>query len=140
LSASTLSPTILHRMITKVLRSSRDQTPSSQLIRQTAKKEWKLISITFFCSLLQAAAEGLTLGVMFLAVQVLSTPTAGTLSISKLPYLNAIPKLADIFHGITTFQAFTWLLSIAVILKLIQGFAMYLGSIRQRFGTPSRDF
>jgi ATP-binding cassette subfamily B protein/subfamily B ATP-binding cassette protein MsbA len=99
------------------------------LIRQTAKKEWKLISITFFCSLLQAAAEGLTLGVMFLAVQVLSTPTAGTLSISKLPYLNAIPKLADIFHGITTFQAFTWLLSIAVILKLIQGFAMYLGSI-----------
>jgi subfamily B ATP-binding cassette protein MsbA len=117
------------RLLREILKPFRDQQPASVLIRQTARKEWRLISLNLLCSIIQAASEGLTLGVMFLAVQVLSKPPGKVFEIGQNPLFNFIPHLTKSLDGLTSFQAFTILLTLAVILKIIQGAAMYVGSL-----------
>jgi hypothetical protein len=48
-----------------------DHGPAAQLIRDTGRRQWRRLSMSLVMSLLQALAEGATLGVIFLAVQVL---------------------------------------------------------------------
>jgi hypothetical protein len=48
------------------------QEPTAQLIRQTARQQWRLIAVNLGSSVLQAFSEGATLAVVFLAVEVLS--------------------------------------------------------------------
>ena len=48
------------------------QEPAAQLIRQTARQQWRLLAVNLASSLVEAFTEGATLGVVFLAVQVLS--------------------------------------------------------------------
>lgn len=99
------------------------------LIRQTARKEWRLILLNLVCSISQAACEGMTLGVMFLAVQVLSKPPGKVFEAGQNPLFRLFPQLSDAFNQASSFNVFTILLSIAVILKIIQGIALYLGSL-----------
>ena len=87
------------------------------------------MAIVFACSMLQAACEGLTLGVMFLAVDVLSKPSQGAGILFSRPPFNSLPNLAQSFSGITGFQAFTFLLTLAVLFKVLQGVAMYVSAV-----------
>ncbi len=50
------------------------EEPVAQLIRQTARQQWRLIALHLGSNLVQAFSEGATLGVIFLAVEVLSKP------------------------------------------------------------------
>ena len=49
------------------------QEPAAQLIRQTARQQWKLLALNLATSVLEAFSEGASLAVVFLAVQVLSS-------------------------------------------------------------------
>jgi len=113
----------------EILKPFKDQQPATVLIRKTARKEWRLILLNLICSITQAASEGFTLGVMFLAVEVLSKPPGRVFGIGPNPFFKFFPHLSDSLNGLTSFQAFTILLTLAVILKIIQGLAMYLGSL-----------
>lgn len=66
---------------------------------------------------------------MFLAVEVLSKPPGKVFEIGQKPFFKFIPNLSGPLDGLTSFQAFTILLTLAVILKIIQGAAMYIGSL-----------
>lgn len=66
---------------------------------------------------------------MFLAVEVLSKPPGRVFGIGPNPLFKVFPQLSDSLNELSSFQAFTILLSIAVILKIIQGAAMYVGSL-----------
>jgi len=124
------SPFVLfHRLAFQVLRPFRDQRPVSRLIRETARKEGRLIVLNICCSLLNAAIEGLTLGLMFMAVKVLSKPEAGTLGIANDQFIRWFPELARWLNQISAFQAFSLLIGSAVVLKLLQGLVLYIGSI-----------
>jgi subfamily B ATP-binding cassette protein MsbA len=116
------------RLFTLLLQPFRDQRPVTCLIRETARKEGKLICVNFLCSLIQAGSEGLTLGVMFLAVDVLSKPLVNQFQLSQLPIVGSLPFISQ-FDDISRFHAFSLLLSLAVILKLIQAGAMYVGTV-----------
>lgn len=107
----------------------RDQRPASRLIRETARKEGVLIFTNIISSLIQAASEGLTLGVMFLAVDVLSQPTSQAIRLVRFPFLQSIPFINTLFNDISRFQAFSLLLGVAVLLKLAQGLALYVGTV-----------
>ena len=74
---------LLRRLVRHGLAPLRDPRPASRLIRQTARQEWKVLSFSMFCNLLQAAAEGATLGVVFLAVDLLSKPAGQTIGWSR---------------------------------------------------------
>ena len=106
-----------------------DQRPASRLIRRTARQEWRLISLNMLCNLLQAAAEGATLGVMFLAVDLLSRPEGSRINWSSKPILSALPQLGELLNNLPRNQMFLILLAVAVLLKLGQSLAMYLGSV-----------
>jgi ATP-binding cassette subfamily B protein/subfamily B ATP-binding cassette protein MsbA len=116
------------RLVSQITKPFRDQEPASVLIRDTARKEWKLILLNFLAAIVQAAAEGLTLGVMFLAVEVLQK-SGGGLTIGDHQYLRAFPQISQAFSQLSVNQAFALLLSLVVILKLLQGGAMALGQI-----------
>ena len=124
------SPFVLFRRLAfQVLKPFRDQRPVSRLIRETARKEGRLIVLNICCSLLNAAIEGLTLGLMFMAVKVLSKPEAGTLGIANDQFIRWFPELARWLNQISAFQAFSLLIGSAVVLKLLQGLVLYIGSI-----------
>ncbi len=119
----------LRRLSLQALEPLRDQRPASRLIRRTARQEWRLISINMLCGLLQAAAEGATLGVMFLAVDLLSKPTAQGIDWASKPLLSALPGLTASLSTLPRNELFLLLLLLAVLIKLGQGLAMYLGSV-----------
>jgi ATP-binding cassette subfamily B protein/subfamily B ATP-binding cassette protein MsbA len=48
------------------------QEPANRLIRQTARQQWRLIALNLGSTLVEAFTEGATLGVVFLAVQVIT--------------------------------------------------------------------
>ncbi|MFN9660760.1 MAG: ABC transporter ATP-binding protein, partial [Cyanobacteriota bacterium] len=119
----------VRRLITQLLRPFRDQRPVSKLIRETARKDGRLILLNIVCSLLNASIEGLTLGLMFMAVKVLSRPEGGTLGIANQTVIRWFPELVRWLNQISAFQAFSLLIASAVILKLFQGLILYLGSV-----------
>jgi ATP-binding cassette subfamily B protein/subfamily B ATP-binding cassette protein MsbA len=81
------------------------------------------------CNLIQAACEGATLGVIFLAVDLLSRPEATTMNWSSKPILGSLPQLGEILNILPRNQLFLMLLALAVLLKLGQSVAMYLGAV-----------
>jgi len=117
------------RLVRQALEPLRDQRPASRLIRRTARQEWRLISLNMFCNLLQAAAEGATLGVMFLAVDLLSRPEGSSINWSSKPILGSLPQLGELLNSLPRNQMFLILLALAVLLKLGQSLAMYVGSV-----------
>jgi hypothetical protein len=58
-----------------------------------------MLSLSMFSNLLQAAAEGATLGVVFLAVDLLSKPAGQTLESSSKGFLGSVPQLAASDNG-----------------------------------------
>ena len=109
-----------------------DPRPASRLIRATARKQWPRLLANLLLSLMQAGAEGATLGVVFLAVDLLSQAPgsqAFELSWSGLHLLSFVPGLSQAIGGLPTTILFTLLLSAAVLLKLLQSLAMYLAAV-----------
>ena len=120
---------LLRSILRKGLEPLRDQRPASRLILLTARKEWRLISLNMLCNLVQAAAEGATLGVMFLAVDLLSKPQATSINWLSKPVLGSTPQLADLLNSLPRNHLFLILLGLAVLLKVGQGLALYVGSV-----------
>jgi len=120
---------LLRSILRKGLEPLRDQRPASRLIRRTARKEWRLISLNLLCNLLQAAAEGATLGVIFLAVDLLSKPQGSSINWATKPLLSSLPQLGEQLNSLPRNHLFLMLLGVAVLLKLGQSLAMFLGSV-----------
>ena len=53
------------------------QEPAARLLRRTARQQWKLLALNLGSSLVEAFSEGATLGVIFLALELLSAPAGG---------------------------------------------------------------
>jgi len=119
----------LRRLGAQLLGPLRDQSPVSHLIRETAKKDGRLIIVNIICSFLNAAFEGLTFAVVFMAVKVLSRPNEGSLGIANEFALRHFPEAIRWLNQISTFQAFSLLIAAAVILKILQGAALYLSAV-----------
>ena len=120
---------LLRSLLRKGLEPLRDQRPASRLIRLTARKEWRLISLNLVCNLLQAAAEGATLGVIFLAVDLLSKPQGSSINWATKPLLSSLPQLGELLNSLPRNQLFLMLLGVAVVLKVGQSLAMFVGSV-----------
>ena len=120
---------LFRRLVRHGLAPLRDPRPASRLIRQTARREWKVLSLSMLCNLLQAVAEGATLGVVFLAVDLLSKPAGQAIDWSSKGLLGSLPQLTAGLNAMPRNQLFLLILGLAVLLKLLQSVAMYLGSL-----------
>jgi subfamily B ATP-binding cassette protein MsbA len=114
-----LMPRTLRRLLAPLL----SQEPAAQLIRRTARQQWKLLAFNLGGSLVEAFSEGATLAVLYFAVGVLTEATAASSTISgslaSWPLLSQFPQKST----------FLLLLVLAVLLQALQSLARYGSSV-----------
>lgn len=103
--------------------------PSAVLIRQTAYEQWRLIALSLGSSLVEAFSEGATLGVVFLAVEVLSRPVTHGFDWTLNPLVAWWPAAAVWMNTLPASAMFMSLLAIAVLLQALQSLARFLGAV-----------
>ena len=102
------------------------QEPVAQLIRQTARRQWRLIAVNLGSSVLEAFSEGATLGVVFLAVEVLSAPANTPFDWSNMPLVGKVPEAVGLLSQLPATSLFISLLVLAVLLQIIQSLTQYI--------------
>ena len=110
-------------------RPLRSQEPAYGLIRRIARKQWRLIGLNMGSSLAQAITEGATLGVVFLAVEVLSAPVGSPFNWVTIPALNLIPGLQGRLNELPSTVLFLCLLGLSVLLQAFQSLTKYLNNL-----------
>ncbi|MCP9791130.1 ABC transporter ATP-binding protein [Vulcanococcus limneticus Candia 3F8] len=108
------------------LQSLLSQEPAAQLIRSTARQQWRLIVLNLGSSLVEAFTEGATLAVVFLAVQVLSAPAGTPFNWASNPILSRLPAAANWLNGLPATGVFASLLALAVLLQALQSLTRFL--------------
>ena len=98
------------------------QEPAAQLIRQTARQQWRLLALNLGSSLVEAFSEGATLAVIFFAVESLSA--AGSTA-----FLTSWPAAAALISQLPPTGVFAVLIGMAVLLQALQSFTRYLNSV-----------
>ena len=101
------------------------QEPAAQLIRQTAREQWRLIALNMGSSVVEALSEGATLGVVFLAVEVLSAPTGQPFNWASKPIVGHLPELAGWLNALPATALFLSLLALAVLLQALQSLTRF---------------
>ncbi|MBW4530496.1 MAG: ABC transporter ATP-binding protein/permease [Aphanothece saxicola GSE-SYN-MK-01-06B] len=126
---------IARRLPNSLLAPFTDQRPAARLIRQSAKKNWKLLVLNFSTSLAASLSEGATLGIIFLSVSLISAPENSDWSkISVLGSLNQLPWLQDWLSGALSTRTgrdgmFILLLLAAVALQGLMAVTTYVNSV-----------
>ncbi|MGB5135693.1 MAG: ABC transporter ATP-binding protein [Prochlorococcaceae cyanobacterium] len=103
--------------------------PALRLIRQTAREQWRLIALNLGSNLVGAVSEGATLGVVFLAVEVLSASEGAPFDWATVPLLGSIPAAAAWLNALPATALFLTLLALAVLLQALQSFTRYLNQL-----------
>lgn len=94
------------------LQSLLSQEPAAQLIRSTARQQWRLIVLNLGSSLVEAFTEVATLAVVFLAVEVLSAPADTPFNWASNPFLSRLPAAANWLNGLPATGVFATLLAL----------------------------
>ena len=105
------------------------QQAAELLVRQTARKQWKLIATDLGSSFVQAFSEGATLGIIFLAVEVLSKPGSQEFDWSTNQLLAWWPSATCWLNSLTHTAVFIGLLAIAVLLQALQSTIRFVGLV-----------
>ena len=122
-------PLLPRRILRRLLQPLRSQEPAAQLIRQTARQQWRLLAVNAGGSLLQAFSEGATLAVVFLAVEALSAPAAEPFNWASNPILNRLPGAVALLSALPASGAFALLLVVAVLLQALNSLAQFVSSV-----------
>ena len=107
-----------------------DPSPAARLIRQSALRQWKLLAVSVGSGLLGSLGEGGTLGIIFLAVGLMTSKSSHYLS--QLPVLQGLPWLRGLFEQVDywpTPMVFVLLLGMAVGLQLLVSFCTYINGV-----------
>ena len=107
----------------------RSEAAAYQLIRNTAIAQWRLIAANLGSAFLQSFAEGLTFGVVFLAVKVLSAPPGAPGNWVGTPISRWFPEPASWLNGLPSTRVFLGLLLLALALQGIQSCTRYVNAL-----------
>ncbi|MCP9787666.1 ABC transporter ATP-binding protein [Cyanobium sp. Maggiore-St4-Cus] len=111
------------------LQSLLSQEPAAQLIRSTARQQWRLIVLNLGSSLVEAFTEGATLAVVFLAVEVLSAPAGTPFNWASNPIVSRLPAAANWLNALPATGVFASLLALAVLLQALQSLTRFLSQV-----------
>lgn len=103
--------------------------PVAILIRETARRQWRLLTLSLGSTLLEAFSEGATLAVVFLSVELLSAPRGTATRWESHPLLSRFPVLESWFHSLPTTNLVIGLLVLAVLLQALQSFTRFLNKM-----------
>jgi len=93
-----------------------------------ARQQWRLLVLNLGSSLVEAATEGATLAVVFLAVEVLSAPAAG-FNWAINPLVAWWPAAAAWLNSLPATAMFLSLLALAVLLQALQSLSRFLNKV-----------
>lgn len=110
----------------RLFRSLLSQEPVAQLIRHTARQQWRLLILNLVSSLVEALTEGATLAVIFLAVEVLTKQGHQSLIWTRNPLVSWWPAAVGWLDGLPAVALFLILLLVAVLLQALQSFTRFL--------------
>lgn len=116
-------------LVQRTLKPFLSSEPVSQMIRYTAKKEWRLITLNIGTSIVESISEGATLGIIFIAVKILTISSFSTLDWSTFSYLPYKSTLANLLNGLSTELVFILLIGLALLVQGIQSLCRYLNLI-----------
>jgi len=119
----------LKSIVQPALRPLLSDQPAARLIRQTARQQWRLIVLNFISSLVEALSEGATLGVVFLAVEVLSAPPGTPFDWTSNILVAWWPSFAQWLNALPSTSLFISLLLVAVVLQAVQSLTRYLNLV-----------
>jgi len=119
----------LKSIVQPALRPLLSDQPAARLIRQTARQQWRLIVLNFISSLVEALSEGATLGVVFLAVEVLSAPPGTPFDWTSNILVAWWPSFAQRLNALPSTNLFISLLLVAVVLQAVQSLTRYLNLV-----------
>lgn len=117
------------RLLGSLLTPLFSQEPAARLIRQTARQQWRLLGLNLGTSLVEAGTEGATIGVVFLAVEILSKQGRKGFDWTTNPLLSRWPELAGWFNTLPATTVFLWLLALALGLQALQSFSRFLNQV-----------
>jgi ATP-binding cassette subfamily B protein/subfamily B ATP-binding cassette protein MsbA len=113
----------------KLLEPLLSQEPAAQLIRQTARQQWRLIAVNLVSSVVEAFSEAATLGLVFLAVQVLSAPAATPFNWANNPLVGLWPAATAWLNGLPATAQFLSILGLALLVQALQSFTKFLNQL-----------
>ena len=97
----------------------------AQLIRSTARQQWRLLAVNLGSSVLEALSEGATLAVVFLAVEVLAAPEGTPFNWATNPVVAWFPSAASWLNALPPSALFISLLALAVLLQALQSLGRF---------------
>lgn len=100
------------------------KSPATQLTLVTARKNWRLIAINLLSSIFEALTEGATLGIIFLAIQLLTNP--GKISVPFKPLSILFAWVPHLSGQIPPQLLFLGLLALALFFQVIQSLLRYI--------------
>lgn len=103
--------------------------PADRLIRDVARRQWRLLAVNLGSSLVEALTEGATLGVIFLAVELLTAAEEGTVSLGNNPLLGRLPVLGAWLNALPTVPLFLTLLALAVLMQAAYSITRYVNLV-----------
>ena len=118
-------PQPLRRLLEPLL----SQEPAAQLIRSTARQQWRLLAVNLGSSVLEALSEGATLAVVFLAVQVLAAPEGTPFNWATNPIVCRWPAAVGWLNGLPPTALFISLLALAVLLQALQSLGRFANNV-----------
>lgn len=101
---------------------------AGRLIRHTARQQWRMIALNLGSSLVQAGTEGITLALVFLAVEVLTAPEAG-FNWAVNPLVSWWPAAVTWLNSMPATGVVLSLLALAVLLQALQSLSRFLNSV-----------
>ena len=106
-----------------------NREPGSQLIRETALQQWRVVLVNILSSFTESLTEGATLGLVFLAVEVMSSPSNAVSAWSKTPVIENLPNLVSWLNSVPSSLLFLILLLLALLVQLLQGLSRFVNSL-----------
>jgi ATP-binding cassette subfamily B protein/subfamily B ATP-binding cassette protein MsbA len=103
--------------------------PADRLIREVARRQWRLLAVNLGSSVVEALAEGATLGVIFLAVELLTAAEEGTVPWGSNPLLSRLPALVAWLDAVPAVPLFLGLLGLAVLLQAAYSLTRYVNLV-----------
>jgi ATP-binding cassette subfamily B protein/subfamily B ATP-binding cassette protein MsbA len=125
---------LLRRQLGPYLAPLLDQRPAARLIRASARRHWRLLTVNLFTTLAAGLGEGATLGVIFLAVGLMTAPSSQQWA--RLPLLQSLPWLQhqlDLLAAWPRPLLFCLLLGLAVLFQTLMALMGYINSVSANY-------
>ena len=118
----------LFSAVQKILRPFLSRSPASQLIRNTARKEFKLLFLNISSSIIESFSEGATLGLVFVAIKILSEP-ASLQHLKNLKFLALSPSIITYLNNLPETALFLIILFAALFVQALQSFSRFVNVV-----------